>query len=164
MSINALENCRALQRYLLEHPYLQINGDRVECTMCKISMKYFINQGSCNLSKHISSKKHMKNNPTIKSELKTNKIVTLNSDKAIIVKNGIESVCDPIKRCGITDDEFDSQLVQALIRTDIPLSRLENTAFSEFLERHTNRVIKPESYYRKKILTRLVQNELTLDL
>lgn len=160
MTINELEKSKALQRYILKHPQLQIKENMVECTLCKISMIYVINRGLCNLSKHITSKKHIKNISEITSEFKIDKIITSN---IIEMKNDtkiIESVCDPNKRCVITDDEFDSQLVHALISADIPLSRLGNVSFSQFLQRHTNRVIKSEIYYRK--ILRLYEKKLNL--
>jgi hypothetical protein len=57
-------------------------------------------------------------------------------------------------------NEFDCFLLKALCAAQIPLGKLENPVFKEFLERYTSMTIKSESWYRKCLLNKVYANEI----
>ena len=74
---------------------------------------------------------------------------------------GFASVNGKQKRPGLNDDQgnveavnadrkqFNSDLCEALVNANIPLSKLENKSFRSFLEKYTGNVVPDESTLRK---------------
>ena len=101
------------------------NEDNLFCKPCK----KIVNVNHMNrVTQHLRSKKHLSLTSSTNSS----------SESSTIVANDID------------DTEFSSDLCKALIDAGIPLTKLHNSSFNNFLHKYTGRAIPDESTLRKR--------------
>jgi hypothetical protein len=109
------------------------------CRLCTTSFNYVPRNGTANLLQHTKTKIHKKNEQS--SFLQRN-LFTLSNEEYKIAS------------------DFDFALIKAFCGAQIPLHKLENPAFRNFLEKYTGKTIKSESWFRKTLLSKVYKDEM----
>ena len=119
-----------LDDFITVNPFLQITscGGRISCSLCNTTLKIRKRDGLRYLRRHISTDKHISNAENVENR----------RESFTIEKN-------------IFSDEF----VKMIIRSNIPLSKVDFPAFRDFFSKFCGRKLNSSSHYRKNILPRL---------
>jgi hypothetical protein len=131
---------KALSNYLESEKRLEIVGNVLMCKICTKVLKYNTGEGVSPLKKHFYTKIHLENER---------------------ISSRMQSVL-PFVSTGETlnENQFEISLLKAFCSANIPLSKLENIEFRNFLEKYTNRKIKSESWFRKTLLEKVYSKEM----
>ena len=121
----------ALVAFIEKYPVFEIHNNTLFCKVCNVVKVYTPSEGVNPLKRHMRVASH-----TERLHLKETQ-TRLNLEK----RNSSSLL-----------DTFDAKLVLAFTNANIPLHKLNNECFKEFLQEFTNQKIKDESFYRKNIL------------
>lgn len=133
-----LTSYKALTTFISKNKCLQISGNQLFCNVCNKPVQYVPRSGVRPLNIHINSKAH-----------KTKEQLGNNQKRLDFTLKDSES-----------EENFNSDLIEALISSNIPLHKLCNTMFSGFLEKYTGRKVYSITHYRNKILGNIYEKKL----
>ncbi|KAI5154192.1 hypothetical protein ENBRE01_3319, partial [Enteropsectra breve] len=125
---------KALKEFMHNFPCFTIVNDTLFCDICNEVKKYNPAEGVKPLKNHLKTAHHLNNEQKCKIQTRIN--------------------------FSGTNDRFHHNLLTAFIKADIPIHKINNEHFRNFLEVGMQRKINDESFYRKNILKDLYDEEM----
>ncbi len=107
---NPIKMTNALKTFLIKNTCFQVSGGILFCNFCGESKEYHPKHGVFSLKKHLLTKKHIESS---KKESHQNRLQ-------------VETIADT--------EKFHINLTNALIAANIPINKLNNPIFKDFLE------------------------------
>uniref|UniRef100_A0A2S2QIM4 DUF659 domain-containing protein n=1 Tax=Sipha flava TaxID=143950 RepID=A0A2S2QIM4_9HEMI len=110
---------------------------------CKICEVKVVADKKFTIEQHISRKKHV------------NGVELKNKNQELSTSKTQRLITEPSKK-----SSFNYDLCQALLAANIPLQKLQNETFKQFLEKYTNKLIPDESTLRKSYVFQCYQETI----
>lgn len=124
--------------------HLVVDGGSIICRLCQEAISIDKNRVSSRVDQHLQSKEHEKNE--LKCPAKVQSTIRESLDKSVNISSR-QSI-------------FSMELTKALVASDIPLNKLEDSAFRSFLEKWTKQDIPHRSTLSKGYIEPLYQSTL----
>lgn len=134
----SLSNYKALKDFVKANSCFEINMNELFCNVCNKKIIYNSKEGVRTLKRHILAESHVSSE---KIKLRQSR---LQGD--ILEKN-------------ISSDLFHEELLNTLVKANIPLNKIDNLHFKQFLEKWTGVRIKTEGYCRKTLLDKIYTSQ-----
>jgi len=114
------------------------NGKVLFCKICDNLLKYDVHHGNYSIKMHLKTDKH-KNNLKIKEKSK--------SANQVMIENAFESA----NKSKFKFDKFLSDLIEIMVKCDIPLNKVNSSIFKEFMHKYTGHNIPERKAFDKYI-------------
>ncbi len=134
-----LKDSKALQDFIKKNTCFQISTNKLFCNICDEEKTYDSNEGVRPLKRHLESKKHLKSERLGKQQKRLK-----------LTESGQNGIA-----------KFHLELIEALVSSNIPIHKLENTLFKSFLEKYCGKSINSHSFYRGTVINTLYENLVT---
>ena len=127
-----INDSKALKAFVRANKCFEISHGKLFCNICNKCLCYSSAQGVKTLKKHERTLKHQE---CIKINEGQSRLQLLLADTS--------------------DEMFHTEFYEALLQSNIPIFKIDNIHFRNFLQKYTGRKLKDESSYRKQTLDKM---------